>query len=388
MTARPARLGVPLFAGGLVLALALADGGFFRWTWPWAIVALATAAVGFALLGRLTRVSWLAAAFVLGLGVLAAWQAATAWWSPDPERSLEDGFRGTVYAVGAATFVVLVRAAGPRRLLAGVVAGVAVTLAIGLADHARGQADPLQGSLLSQPIGYANAVGILGAVAALVAIGLLIDASSPATRVALLAAVGLCVLALVLTESRAAWLAAFLGLVTAIVFRLRGPRPWVLPAWLSAVTVALIAVLLSPLAFGSGSLHGLLSDRAYYWPVAWHGLDAPLHGLGAGSFAQLWALERPVPANAIDAHSLFLEALLELGAIGLVILVATLVLPLTAAPRLAGGWAAGATGAYTAFLVHAAVDWDWEMPVVSLAGVACGAALLAGGRRPPVGFRS
>jgi O-antigen ligase len=340
-----------------VLALALADGGFFPRTWPWTMLALVTAAVGVALLGGVTRVSALEAAFVGGLAALAGWQALSAEWSPDPERSLEDGFRGAVYAAGAAAFLVLLRAAGPRRLLTGVVAGVALTLAIGLADHARGQADPLQGSLLSQPIGYANAVGILAAVAALVALGLLVDASSPATRLALLATVGLCVLALVLTESRAAWLAAALGLVTAIVFRLRGPRRWVVPGWLAIVALVLVALLVSPLAFGSGSLHGLLSDRAYYWPVAWHGLEAPIHGLGSGAFAHLWALERTVPANAIDAHSLFLEALLELGAIGLAVLVATMVLPLI-------------------FLAHAAVDWDWEVPVVALTGIACGAALL------------
>jgi hypothetical protein len=55
----------------------------------------------------------------------------------------------------------------------------------------------------------------------------------------------------------------------------------------------------------------------------------------------------------------------------------TLALPLAVASRLTTGWAAGATGAYTAFLVHAAVDWDWEVPAVTIAGLACGAALLS-----------
>ena len=383
MTARPARLGVPLFAGGLVLALSLADGGFFAWTWPWTILALVTAAVGFALLGGVTRVSALEAAFVVGLAALAAWQAASAWWSPDPERALDDALRGAVYVAGAGAFLVLARAGGPRPLAAGVVGGGVLTLTIGLAEHTRARVDPFQGSLLFQPIGYANAVGILATVTALVALGLLLEARAPAMRLLLLAAVGVCLLALVLAESRAAWLAAALGLVTTAVFGLRGRRPWALPAWLGSVALLLVAVLVSPLVFSSAGLHGLLSDRAYYWPVAWYGLDAPLHGLGSGAFAQLWALERPVPANAIDAHSLFLEALLELGTIGLVILVATLVLPLVAALRLPGGWAAGVTGAYTAFLAHAAVDWDWEVPVVALVGVACAAMLLSATGRSP-----
>ena len=369
-------VGIASFAAAAVVLLSVADGGFFRWTWPWATIALAAAAAGAALLLPVGRLTALEVAFVVGLSAIAAWQAASAWWSPDPERSLDDALRGTVYVAGAAAFLVLARGGGRRPLAAGLVGGVALTLAVGLAEYTRAEVDPFQGSLLFQPVGYANAVGILAAVGALVAVGLLLEASSPAPRAGLLAAVGLCVLALVLTESRAAWLAAALGLVTTIVFRLRGRR-WALPAWLGLVAVLLIAILVSPLVFGSGSLHGLLSDRAYYWPVAWHGLDAPLHGLGSGAFAQLWALERPVPANAIDAHSLFLEALLELGAIGFVVLVATLVLPLVVAPRLAGGWAAGTTGAYTAFLAHAALDWDWEVPVVALAGIACGAALLA-----------
>jgi hypothetical protein len=141
-----------------------------------------------------------------------------------------------------------------------------------------------------------------------------------------------------------------------------------------------VALLVSPLVVEPARLHAALSDRAYYWPVAWHALSSPIRGLGSGSFAQLWALERPVPVNAIDAHSLFLEALLELGAIGLVLVVATLSLPLVGAPRLVGGWAAGATGAYVAFLVHAAVDWDWEMPAVTIAGLGCGATLIVAAR--------
>src|SRR5207244_1482458 len=44
------------------------------------------------------------------------------------------------------------------------------------------------------------------------------------------------------------------------------------------------------------------------------------------------------------------------------------------APPAPLGAACGA--AYVAFLVHAAVDWDWELPAAGLAGVLCGAALL------------
>ena len=40
-----------------------------------------------------------------------------------------------------------------------------------------------------------------------------------------------------------------------------------------------------------------------------------------------------------------------------------------------------ALAAYAAFLVHASVDWDWEMTAVTVAALACAAALLAAADR-------
>jgi cytochrome c-type biogenesis protein CcmH/NrfG len=40
-----------------------------------------------------------------------------------------------------------------------------------------------------------------------------------------------------------------------------------------------------------------------------------------------------------------------------------------------------AAGAYLAFLVHAGVDWDWEVTAVTLTGLLCGVALLIAARR-------
>src|SRR5258707_225000 len=37
-----------------------------------------------------------------------------------------------------------------------------------------------------------------------------------------------------------------------------------------------------------------------------------------------------------------------------------------------------AAGAAVAFLIHAGLDWDWELPAVVVAGVACLAAVLLG----------
>jgi hypothetical protein len=79
----------------------------------------------------------------------------------------------------------------------------------------------------------------------------------------------------------------------------------------------------------------------------------------------------------VDAHSLYLETLAELGLVGLGLLALALAPPLLAAFRGAsGGAGAAAAGGYVAFLFHAGVDWDWEMPAVTVAGLLCGAAAL------------
>src|SRR5204863_270938 len=45
---------------------------------------------------------------------------------------------------------------------------------------------------------------------------------------------------------------------------------------------------------------------------------------------------------------------------------------------------AAAAGAYVAFVIHAGLDWDWEVPAVTLAGLACGSALLVAARERPI----
>src|SRR5204863_6389860 len=74
----------------------------------------------------------------------------------------------------------------------------------------------------------------------------------------------------------------------------------------------------------------------------------------------------------------------ELGVVGLVLVVGSLAVPLAAMARARPSpLVSGATGAYAAFLVHAAVDWDWEMPAVTLAAVTCAGAVLVAARPAP-----
>jgi O-antigen ligase len=125
------------------------------------------------------------------------------------------------------------------------------------------------------------------------------------------------------------------------------------------------------------------NSRADYWEIAWHtGARAPLHGTGGGTYDIAWYRNRPGHLSVRDAHSLYLETFAELGVPGVLALAVALLVPF-AALRARRDWAAAAAvGAYVAYLVHAGLDWDWEVPAVTLAALACAAAAVATARRP------
>ena len=123
------------------------------------------------------------------------------------------------------------------------------------------------------------------------------------------------------------------------------------------------------------------SNRADYWSVAWRTYEAePLLGEGAGTYARAWLAERPIPQPVRDAHSLYLETLAELGPAGLLLLAFALAAPFVGRRS---PWTPVALAPYAAFLLHAAQDWDWELPAVTVAALASGAAMVV----PPTGPR-
>lgn len=128
------------------------------------------------------------------------------------------------------------------------------------------------------------------------------------------------------------------------------------------------------------------SNRRLYWAVAWRMAKAhPLRGAGAGSFAPTWLRERTVREGARNAHSLLLETAAELGLVGLALLGVLLGAVAVAARRLLRDGAAGTVGAITcvaAWLVHANLDWDWQMPALTLLAVACAGAVLGAAPAP------
>jgi hypothetical protein len=123
------------------------------------------------------------------------------------------------------------------------------------------------------------------------------------------------------------------------------------------------------------------SNRYRYWDVAlrtW--ADHPLRGIGSGGFEVEWLEERDRVDTSADAHSLYLETAAELGIVGfafLLMFVGGVVAGVVRLHRLDAALAAGPAAGLAAFAVHAGLDWDWEMPGVTLPALGLAAAALA-----------
>jgi hypothetical protein len=164
-----------------------------------------------------------------------------------------------------------------------------------------------------------------------------------------------------------------------------------------------VAVLVLALALGGGGfahreydkfVHGnkeprlaqtrdRLSDpanngRVSLWRVALDIYDTEkLRGTGAGTYQQYYPRYRTERLYVVDAHSLYLQSLAELGVAGFV-LILLVVLGILAglASRIRGpdrSVYAALFAVSLAWAVHQAFDWDWQMPAVTL-----GVFMLAG----------
>jgi O-Antigen ligase len=134
----------------------------------------------------------------------------------------------------------------------------------------------------------------------------------------------------------------------------------------------------------SGSLNARLPSLSLNGrPTLWRvGLDQfranEIAGSGAGTFTRYWYAHRPVSDAVRDAHDLYIQTAAELGLVGLALLAAVLTCPLVAAIRVRSDpIAAAAIGAYIAYLAHVIVDWDWQMPAITLVAIVSAFGLLA-----------
>ncbi len=127
------------------------------------------------------------------------------------------------------------------------------------------------------------------------------------------------------------------------------------------------------------------NHRVDHWSLAVDEGYEPdkLTGSGAGTYELLWAEHRPPEAafTVVDAHSLYAETLGELGIVGLLLILGLVgVVIFGYASRLRGPHRrlyAALLALSLAWALRAGVDWDWEMPAVTLWVFAFAGATLA-----------
>ncbi len=455
-----ARSATALAAGAIPAALAFESGGYYPSEWGIELLVLGLIAVAAVLLAERPAVMRLEATALGGLVGLAIWTLLSTAWSPGADQPVLATELTLVYVAGFAAVLLGLSRARVQAMLVGLTAGITAVglyaLETRLVEGRTGNpADPLSGSRLVEPIGYANALGALAAIGLVLALALALTGVGTGIRAPCAAALVPLAAVLYLTLSRGSLLVAAVGAVVFVTITRSGDvigglllvGPWPLAAVVLAErsagrTLAYELVALAILAATGGALTGRLashllrwavgvcglgivlavalvlaagparlvehsldrlrqpppatgsnidrrvlslsgSGRTAYWRVAARMVERqPLLGEGGGSFERWWLQERPVANDARNAHSLYLETLAELGPVGLAFLLLALSAPLVALYRCRRDPLAAAAGAaYVAWLIHAGLDWDWQIPAVTLAALACGSAVLVRARR-------
>jgi O-Antigen ligase len=128
------------------------------------------------------------------------------------------------------------------------------------------------------------------------------------------------------------------------------------------------------------------------WPI-WHSAleensSAPIVGGGAGSFEGWWAQHKTRTEYVQNAHSLYLEALAELGLVGFALLVAFLAWIFIAGGRLYRRASsrrrtqiAAALAGCAAFCLGSAYDWLWQIAVLPIAFLLLASVIVTAGER-------
>jgi O-Antigen ligase len=124
------------------------------------------------------------------------------------------------------------------------------------------------------------------------------------------------------------------------------------------------------------------NGRLFHWRVAYDRFRAePLHGDGAGTYENAWDRYRPTGFDVLDAHSLYVEVMGELGLVGLALLMIALLTILFGFLRLVRGSERGPPAALFAagliWALHAGIDWDWELTATGAWLFAAGGVCLA-----------
>jgi O-antigen ligase/polysaccharide polymerase Wzy-like membrane protein/tetratricopeptide repeat protein len=136
---------------------------------------------------------------------------------------------------------------------------------------------------------------------------------------------------------------------------------------------------------GSSHLLSLGSNRYDFWRVSLDGFaEHPLAGIGGRGFGPQYLEHARSNETPVRAHSLALDALLETGVVGFVLLLGFFIVTAVGVAGRRGtfvGTAALGTLAY--FAVHASGDWIWTFPAIGIPFfLILGIALASGESRP------
>jgi cytochrome c-type biogenesis protein CcmH/NrfG len=209
----------PFLVAASATGLIAADhGGYWPTSWGWSALALAWVG-GLALVLREGRVSRLELGWIGGLAALTGWTALSWLWTSSGTQTALEIERTLVYLLAAVAVTAIARSAAYRGLLwgawAGSTAACLYALATRLFPERLGVTDSIAGYRLFAPIGYWNGLGLLAAVAVLLALGLATDGRHLPARAAPAASLPLLAPTLYFTFSRGAWIALAGGLLAA-----------------------------------------------------------------------------------------------------------------------------------------------------------------------------
>ena len=396
----------------LTVLSAFLAGGYYESTYSLLCAAVWLGIAGVAAVRPLSRPS----ASVWLLLALAAWTALSALWGPAGPAlrtwPLPALYAGILFVAESARGAMrLQRFAIELVVLAALVARAAGVAPTGGGPHS---------DRMSWPVTYANGLGLLAVLGVLLTAGLELPRARLAvgacavlgagayltfSRTALLVGAGAAALLVARRPDAArgiagacigiasvaaldavgstdgASLVPALALAAAAAFalpalRVRIPRRLALAGVLGLAVAA--AFLAQPIAArfaapapDSRDAHRLLDvsghGRADLWRTAWHeGADHPLIGGGAGSWPRAYATQRHTLDGPANAHSLYLETFAELGIVGLALLVAALAAAVRGPPA--------AVAVVVAYVAAAAIDWDWQLPAVTIPALVAAAA--------------
>ncbi len=318
-----------------------------------ALLVVVIAWIGALLSGRTTASSYLRAHPIQAACACAMvlWPALTLLWAPSPGTANSTVLNLAICVVVFAMVTTLPREVAHVRWLAlGFVAGTTLSVLVGAATGGLQPTDvfdaaAVETSRLSGAGQDANYLAAAIVPAIVLAAGLAAAGGRPLLRLALAGAIVVLGVGLGATESRGGFLAAGVVCVGALVL-LRGHR-----AQVGALLVVLVLAIGAWFAVSPGSWQRVTSvsdggsGRTDIWHVAQEvGRDHPLFGVGLSQFPVVSPryLSRPgtvtrgdlLIGRRIVVHNLYLQAWVELGAIGVLLYLAL------AGASLRAGWQA------------------------------------------------